>query len=98
MKPTDINVDDHRKPDWPIESLLYRRWSPRAMSGEELSNDELMTLFEAARWAPSSYNAQHWRTKRQPRPYSLLRYRHRVAESSAASDGHGLGHPWHAGL
>ena len=61
MKPTDINVDDHRKPDWPIESLLYRRWSPRAMSGEELSNDELMTLFEAARWAPSSYNAQHWR-------------------------------------
>ena len=61
MRPTDINVDDHRKPDWPIESLLYRRWSPRAMSGEELGNDELMTLFEAARWAPSSYNAQHWR-------------------------------------
>ena len=61
MKPTDINVDEHRKPDWPIEPLLYRRWSPRAMSGEELSNDEVMTLFEAARWAPSSYNAQHWR-------------------------------------
>ncbi len=31
------------------------------MSGEEISNDELMRLFEAARWAPSSFNAQQWR-------------------------------------
>jgi nitroreductase len=31
------------------------------MSGEEISEQELMTLFEAARWAPSSYNAQPWR-------------------------------------
>ncbi|MEK7529713.1 MAG: nitroreductase family protein, partial [Patescibacteria group bacterium] len=33
----------------------------RAMSGEPITNDELMSLFEAARWAPSSYNAQPWR-------------------------------------
>jgi nitroreductase len=31
------------------------------MSGEEISEEELMTLFEAARWAPSSYNNQPWR-------------------------------------
>jgi len=31
------------------------------MSGEPLSDDELFPLFEAARWAPSSYNAQLWR-------------------------------------
>ena len=31
------------------------------MSGEPLSDDELFPLFEAARWAPSSYNAQPWR-------------------------------------
>jgi nitroreductase len=31
------------------------------MSGEELSDEELMALFEAARWAPSSYNNQPWR-------------------------------------
>ena len=61
MKPTDINVDEHRQPDWPVEPMLYRRWSPRAMSGEALTRDEMMTLFEAARWAPSSYNAQNWR-------------------------------------
>jgi len=61
MKPTDIKIEDYRKPDWPIEPFLYQRWSPRAMSGDDLNNEEVMSLFEAARWAPSSYNAQHWR-------------------------------------
>jgi nitroreductase len=50
-----------RKADFPIEPLLLNRWSPRAMSGEEISQDELMRLFEAARWAPSSFNSQQWR-------------------------------------
>jgi len=50
-----------RKPAYPIEPLIYRRWSPRAMSGEGLSEEELFTLFEAARWAPSTYNEQEWR-------------------------------------
>ncbi len=31
------------------------------MSGEEVSEQDLMILFEAARWAPSSYNNQPWR-------------------------------------
>ena len=61
MLASDIDVDQHRKPDHEIEPGLYRRWSPRALSGEEISDGELMRLFEAARWAPSSYNAQHWR-------------------------------------
>src|SRR5258705_11097511 len=30
-------------------------------SGEEVAEEELMRLFEAARWAPSSFNAQQWR-------------------------------------
>src|SRR5258705_5658969 len=30
-------------------------------SGEEIAEEELMRLFEAARWAPSSFNAQQWR-------------------------------------
>ncbi|MBI4604662.1 MAG: nitroreductase family protein [Planctomycetes bacterium] len=51
----------HRKPDWPIETIFIDRWSPRAMSGEALSARELSTLFEAARWAPSTYNEQEWR-------------------------------------
>jgi nitroreductase len=50
-----------RKPDYAIERLLVDRWSPRAMSGEAIPINELMPLFEAARWAPSSFNAQQWR-------------------------------------
>ena len=56
-----IDVDQVRSPDHPVEALLYRRWSPRAMSGESLPREDLMRLFEAARWAPSSFNDQPWR-------------------------------------
>lgn len=51
----------NRQPEYPINPLILHRWSPRAMSGETISDDELMPLFEAARWAPSSYNNQPWR-------------------------------------
>src|SRR5215475_5645382 len=50
-----------RNADYPIDKLFLDRWSPRAMSGEEIPEAELMSLFEAARWAPSSYNNQPWR-------------------------------------
>ena len=52
---------DVRKADHPIDSLFLDRWSPRAMSGEPLAESELLTLFEAARWAPSASNLQPWR-------------------------------------
>lgn len=50
-----------RKPEYEVEHFFVDRWSPRAMSGEEMSDNEIMSLFEAARWAPSSYNNQPWR-------------------------------------
>lgn len=53
--------DAHRKADHPIHPLILNRWSPRAMTGEKITDEELMSLFEAARWAPSSYNNQPWR-------------------------------------
>src|SRR5438445_601325 len=56
-----IKVSEIRKPDHKIEPLLIDRWSQRAMSGKEISQAELMRLFEAARWAPFSFNAQQWR-------------------------------------
>ncbi len=55
------NPLEHRKPDHPIERIFLQRWSPRAMSGEAIPEPELMRLFEAARWAPSTYNEQEWR-------------------------------------
>lgn len=44
-----------------MDRLFVDRWSPRAMSGEGIPEQDLMTIFEAARWAPSSYNNQPWR-------------------------------------
>lgn len=51
----------NRKADHKILDLILNRWSPRAMSGESITDEELNCLFEAARWAPSSYNGQPWR-------------------------------------
>ena len=55
-----IRGSEVRKADHAMK-LLLDRWSPRAMSGEEISEEGLMRLFEAARWAPSSFNTQQWR-------------------------------------
>jgi nitroreductase len=54
-------VQNTRKAEYPINQIFLNRWSPRAMSGEPLRDEELMPLFEAARWAPSSYNSQQRR-------------------------------------
>ncbi len=61
MNVQEIDVLEHRSPRHEVVPLLVERWSPRAMSGEALSGSELARLFEAARWAPSSYNDQPWR-------------------------------------
>jgi nitroreductase len=50
-----------RHADHPVDKIFLDRWSPRAMTGEPIAQEELLTLFEAARWAPSSYNYQPWR-------------------------------------
>jgi nitroreductase len=43
-----------------IHDLLARRWSPRTFSPRAVEPAKLAQLFEAARWSPSSYNAQPW--------------------------------------
>ena len=71
-----IKGSEVRKADHEIEGFLLDRWSPRAMSGEEISHEGLMRLFEAARWAPSSFNEQPWSfivaTKDKPDEYGQL--------------------------
>jgi nitroreductase len=47
-------------PDHPIHELLARRWSPYAFADRPVSHDDVRSLFEAARWAASSYNEQPW--------------------------------------
>lgn len=41
--------------------VILERWSPRAFADRDVSPTDLRTIFEAARWAPSSYNEQPWR-------------------------------------
>lgn len=52
---------NHRTSDHAVDPLFLERWSPRAYDGSALEEAELMSLLEAARWAPSSYNMQPWR-------------------------------------
>ena len=47
---------DHR-----IHNTLAVRWSPYAFSDKPVPTQDLASVFEAARWAPSSYNEQPWR-------------------------------------
>jgi len=56
MTEANARVADH-----PIDAQFLERWSPRSFTGEAIPEAELLTLFEAARWAPSSYNSQPWR-------------------------------------
>lgn len=63
-------------PDHPVHELIARRWSPYAFSERAVSREDLLSLFEAARWAPSSYNEQPWRfivaTKDAPEAFARL--------------------------
>lgn len=50
-----------RSSEHPIHPVFLQRWSPRAFSEQAISLEQLNSLFEAARWAPSAFNAQPWR-------------------------------------
>jgi nitroreductase len=48
--------------DYPIDNEIGRRWSPRLFEeGRAVEREKLMSLLEAARWAPSCFNEQPWR-------------------------------------
>src|SRR5436190_19307294 len=55
-----MNTQKQASPDHPIHDLIARRWSPYAFADRPVSDDDLRSLFEAARWAASSYNEQPW--------------------------------------
>jgi nitroreductase len=61
MATVKMNASEVRKPEYDVDKLFLDRWSPRALSGEPITNKELLGLFEAAKWAPSGSNGQPWR-------------------------------------
>lgn len=66
----------HASPDHPIHDLLAQRWSPYAFADRPVTVEDLRSLFEAARWAASSYNEQPWSyivaTRESPREFQRL--------------------------
>lgn len=56
-----IELNKARPTSVEICPLIRNRWSPRSMTAEPLSQEEILSLFEAARHAPSAYNGQPWR-------------------------------------
>ena len=49
-----------RIPEAKVDEIFLKRWSTRGFSSEPLRTEEINSLFEAARWAPSSFNLQPW--------------------------------------
>lgn len=58
---THDRVINQRTTSYPTSEMFLKRSSTRAMSAEPIAHDQLMTLLDAAHWAPSSYNEQPWR-------------------------------------
>jgi nitroreductase len=62
--------------DHPIHELLAQRWSPYSFSERSVTSDDIPSLFEAARWAPSSYNEQPWSfivaSREEPEEFQML--------------------------
>lgn len=54
-------IQNPRVADHPIAEQFLSRWSPRAFDDTAITRDELLSLLEAARWAPSGGNVQPWR-------------------------------------
>ena len=49
--PTDVSIHE----------LISGRWSARAYSNQPIEAGQIEAVLEAARWAPSAFNAQPWR-------------------------------------
>jgi nitroreductase len=67
-KNIDSNKSDNKgivvniaRTDYPISEILAKRWSARAFSTRPVESSKLLSILEAARWAPSSRNEQPWR-------------------------------------
>lgn len=62
--------------EYDVHDIIQERWSPRSFSDREVKPELIRKLFDAARWAPSSYNEQPWRfiyaRKEEPEQFDKL--------------------------
>jgi len=69
-------MKDRPSTQYPLHSLIVDRWSPYNFADREVAQHDLAAVFEAASWAPSSFNEQPWRylvaTKKTPEEYQRI--------------------------
>lgn len=53
-------MSNQRQPNASVDDQFIERWSPRAFETRAVSKEDIASLFEAARWAPSCFNDQPW--------------------------------------
>jgi nitroreductase len=61
LSATEVNQLKHAPPVEGVLPLILERWSPRAFADRDVDPADLAKIFEAVRWAPSSFNEQPWR-------------------------------------
>jgi nitroreductase len=71
-----------RQPEAQVDELFLERWSRRALSDRPLTGQQISTLFEAARWAPSASNLQPWLFVYANRPETLAKARTLLKETN----------------
>lgn len=73
----------------PVDEAFLDRWSPRSFSPDPLSEQQIRSLFEASRWAPSCFNEQPWvyiyavRSEDREKFLSLLTDKNRIWAGNA---------------
>jgi len=61
LSASEVNKLKHAPDFEGVLPVVHQRWSPRSFSGRDVAAADLAKVFEAARWAASSYNEQPWR-------------------------------------
>lgn len=65
-----------------LDNMFIERWSPRAFLPDPIADEDIKTIFEAARWSPSCFNEQPWRFVYACQPEDLGRFRPVLVESN----------------
>lgn len=65
-----------------LDNIFIERWSPRAFAPQPIADEDIDTMFEAARWSPSCFNEQPWRFVFAKHPDELKKFQSALAESN----------------
>ncbi|AGA65360.1 putative oxidoreductase protein [Liberibacter crescens BT-1] len=83
---------NNRTSEHTIDSIFLNRWSPRAFNQEAISEKDLLTILDAAHWAPSSFNYQPWKflyalrdTKEWDKLFSILSENNQIWVKNASA-------------